>query len=162
MRFIGNKENLIFFIERVMLEMGVKGDTFLDIFSGTANVARHFKKNGYSIISNDNLYFSHLLQKTYIENNTIPKFLYLTHWLKEKKVYDNTKSEIENVINFLNNVKGIEDYVFENYAPSGKYKRMYLSDENAQKIDAILQTISWWKQNIEENYNLNLSLGGEQ
>ena len=147
MRFIGSKENLIFFIERAIQEMGVQGKIFFDIFSGTTKVAQHFKKKGYYIISNDNLYFSYILQKTYIENNTIPKFLYLTQWLKQKKTYDNRKTEVENVINFLNNVKGTKDYAFENYAPSEKYQRMYFSDENAQKIDGILQTISWWKQN---------------
>jgi len=147
MRFIGSKENLIFFIERVIQEMRVKGKIFLDIFSGTTKVAQHFKKKGYHIISNDNLYFSYILQKTYIENNTIPKFLYLTQWLKQKKTCNNRRTEAENVINFLNNVKGIKGYAFENYAPSGKYQRMYFSDENAQKIDGILQSISWWKQN---------------
>ena len=147
MRFIGSKENLIFFIERVVQKIGVKRKVFLDIFSGTTKVAQHFKKQDYHIISNDNLYFSYILQKTYIENNTIPKFLYLTQWLKQKKTYDSHKTEVENIINFLNNVKAVKDYVFENYAPSGKYQRMYLSDENAQKIDSILQIISWWKQN---------------
>lgn len=147
MRFIGSKENLIFFIERVIQETGAKGKTFFDIFSGTTKVAQHFKKIGYHIISNDNLYFSYILQKTYIENNTTPKFLYLTQWLKEKKIYDDYKTEVENVINFLNNVKGIKDHTFENYAPSGNYQRMYFSDENAKKIDGILQTISWWKRN---------------
>jgi len=147
MRFIGSKENLIFFIERVIQEMDVKGKVFFDIFSGTTKVAQHFKKKGYRIISNDNLYFSHILQKTYIENNTIPRFLYLTKWLKQKKIRGNRKTEVENVINFLNNVKKIKGYAFENYAPSGKYQRMYFSDENAQRIDGVLQTISWWKQN---------------
>ena len=51
------------------------------------------------------------------------------------------------ILNFLNNVMGIEGYVFENYAPLGKYKRMYLSNENAKKIDSILKSISLWKQN---------------
>jgi len=147
MRFIGSKENLIFFIEHVIQEMRVKGKIFFDIFSGTTKVAQHFKKKGYYIISNDNLYFSYVLQKTYIENNTTPIFLYLTKWLKQKKGYDNNRSEVENVINFLNNIKPIKGYAFENYAPSGKYQRMYFSDENAQKIDGIQRTISWWKQN---------------
>ena len=149
MRFIGNKENLIFFIDRIIKEMNVNGKLFFDIFSGTTNVAQHFKKLGYNIISNDNLYFSYILQRTYIENNTVPKFLFLTQWLKQKNVYNENKSEIENVINFLNNVKGIKDYAFDNYAPSGRFKRMYFTDENAQKIDAILYIIEWWtKDNL--------------
>lgn len=146
MRYIGSKENLIFFINRVIQETEVEGRIFFDIFSGTTKVAQSFKKKGYHIISNDNLYFSYIMQKTYLENNTIPRFLYLTQWLKQKKTYENRKTEIENVVTFLNNVKGIKDYVFENYAPSGKHQRMYFSDENAQKIDGVLQTISWWKE----------------
>jgi|GEM_PF-44786 len=147
MRFIGSKENLIYFIEEVFKEKEIKGKVFCDIFSGTTKVAQYFKKKGYNVISNDILYFSYVLQKTYIENNTIPKFLYLTQWLKQNNIYDDYKSEIENVINFLNNVKGVKDYSFENYAPSGKYKRMYFTDDNAQKIDGILQTISWFREN---------------
>ena len=156
MRFIGSKENLIFFIERVIQETGVKGSTFFDIFSGTTKVSQYFKRQGYSIISNDNLYFSYILQKTYIENNTIPKFLLLTKWLKQKNIYDFSKTEIENIINFLNSVKEIEGYVFENYAPLGICKRMYLSNENAKKIDSILKSISLWNQNnLISDYRAN-------
>lgn len=146
MRFIGNKENLIYFIESVFEEMHIKDKVLFDIFSGTTKVSQHFKRKGYNIISNDNLYFSYILQKTYIENNTIPKFLFLKNWFKSNGFYDNAKSEIENVLDYLNNSKGIKDYVFENYAPLGKYERKYLSDENAQKIDSILKTISSWEE----------------
>lgn len=52
MRFIGSKENLIFFIERIMQEMEVKGKIFCDIFSGTTKVAQYVKKKGYIVISN--------------------------------------------------------------------------------------------------------------
>lgn len=144
MRFIGNKENLLFFIEEVIQENKISGKILFDIFSGTTAVAQHFKKKGLNVISNDNLYFSYVLQKTYIENNTLPKFLFLTKWLEDKKVYNYCKTEIENVINFLNNVRGIKGFISENYAPSGKFKRMYFSDKNAQKIDGILETISMW------------------
>jgi adenine-specific DNA-methyltransferase len=147
MRFIGSKENLIPFITQTIENLGISGTVFFDIFSGTTRVAQHFKKMGYHIISNDNLYFSYLLQRTYIENNTVPLFLRLVPWLREKGTYDGSKMGAENVVDFLNNADAVKGYVFENYARDGKCHRMYLSNENAQKIDSILSLIELWRQN---------------
>jgi len=147
MRFTGSKENLMPFIARTIEGLGIRGRVFFDIFSGTTRVAQHFKKIGYHVISNDNLCFSYLLQRTYIENNTIPMFLRLARWLREKGTYDDNKTGAKNVIDFLNNADGIKGYVFENYARNGKYQRMYFSNENAQKIDGVLSLVEWWRQN---------------
>ena len=156
MRFIGSKESLIPFISEVIEGIGISERVFFDIFSGTTQVAQHFKKMGYHIISNDNLYFSYLLQRTYIENNVVPLFLRLVLWLREKGSYDDSKIRAQNVIDFLNTADPIKGYVFENYARDGKYHRMYFSNENAQKIDGILSLIELWQQNdliseMEEN-----------
>ncbi|MGL2465730.1 DNA adenine methylase [Helicobacter pylori] len=51
MRFIGSKISLLKEIESI-LPTYIKGQTFCDIFSGTACVARYFKQK-YKIISND-------------------------------------------------------------------------------------------------------------
>jgi len=74
MRFIGSKANLLENIEQVINE-NIKDDVdvFMDLFSGTGVVGEHFKKN-YRIISNDILYFSYILQRAKIENNSIPQF----------------------------------------------------------------------------------------
>jgi len=45
LRYIGNKINLLEFIEQPLKEKGITGTKFCDIFAGTANVAKHFKKN---------------------------------------------------------------------------------------------------------------------
>src|SRR3989344_4491624 len=74
MRFIGCKENLLEFIETFVKQKDISGNVFCDLFSGTASVAKHFKKLGYKIISSDLLYFSYVLQKVYIEQNQYPKF----------------------------------------------------------------------------------------
>ena len=142
MRYIGGKEKLLNFIDSVILEKKIKGNSFTDIFSGTSVVAQHFKRKNYSVISNDNLYFSYLIQKTYIQNNSKPTF---------KKL----KINIEQIYKELNSLKGKKGYFFEQYAPSGKHKRMFITDENAQKIDAIQNKILQWKEkklitNLEE------------
>jgi adenine-specific DNA methylase/DNA modification methylase len=147
MRFIGSKESLIPFITETTECLGIRGRVFFDIFSGTTQVAQRFKKMGYHIISNDNLYFSYLLQRTYIENNVAPLFLRLVSWLREKGTYDDSKTGAQNVIDFLNAADAIKGYVFENYARDGKYQRMYFSNENAQKIDGILSLTDLWRQN---------------
>jgi len=144
MRFIGSKDSLIEFIWKTILDLGIKGEVFFDIFSGTTRVAQYFKRKGYTIISNDNLYFSYLLQRTYIENNVNPEFASLIPRLRRGGIYNDGKTELENIFHHLNSVKGIEGYVFEHYAKGGRYKRMYFSDENAQKIDGLLLQIESW------------------
>ena len=129
MRYIGGKENLLNFIDSVINEKVNKAETFADVFAGTAVVAKYFKKKNYTIISNDILYFSYLIQRTYIQNNSAPSF-------------NKTGKNIYEIYDELNNLKGIRDYFFNQYAPSGKYKRLYLSDENAAKIDSIQKKIS--------------------
>ena len=83
MRFIGSKTRVLPFIEQVMAEHNIEGGVFCDIFAGTAAVARLAKQKGFTVISNDHLYFSHCLQKTYIELNLIPTFSILLKSLKE-------------------------------------------------------------------------------
>jgi adenine-specific DNA-methyltransferase len=129
MRYIGGKENLLNFIDSVINEKVNKAETFADVFAGTAVVTKHFKEKNYTVISNDILYFSYLIQRTYIQNNAVPPF-------------HKTGKNIYEIYDELNNLKGIRDYFFNQYAPSGKYKRLYLSDENAAKIDSIQKKIS--------------------
>ena len=123
MRFIGSKRLLVKNIDYVIVQ-NVKnhGDlkTFCDIFSGTTVVSQYFKEK-YQIISNDLLYFSYCLQKSYIELNEKPKFEHL-----------NIGSEIEEYINKSNYSE--EGFIFKNYSPGGPDNRKYLSEENAKEL----------------------------
>ncbi len=94
MRYYGNKTKLLPFIENVVKSTGINGTSnFVDLFSGTSSVGRHFKKMGYTIISNDNLEFSYAISKTYIELNEQPRF---TKLCKELEV-----SDVDGVFNLL-------------------------------------------------------------
>lgn len=141
MRYIGNKINLLEFIEKPLKENGIKDGVVCDIFSGTTNVAKHFKKLGYEIISNDNMMYSYVFQKAYIENNKTPKFL------KLEKIIPNPN--IENVFAYLNNLKGKKGFIYKNFCKEGSknstYERNYFSDENAKKIDVMRETLEGWK-----------------
>lgn len=139
MRYIGNKTNLLDNINQVIKDNCTgKEQIFCDLFSGTSSVARYFK-NRYKIISNDMLYCSYVLQKATILNNAIPKFKNLKNSLN-----------IENVLDYLETTdikdKNYKSFIYDNYAPNANCERMYLTPENAKRIDYIRNTIEKWKK----------------
>ena len=152
MRFIGNKERLVDWICSEMKNNGIKGSIFFDYFSGTANVGKFFKQKDYQIISSDLLYFSFVLQKAYIENNEHPQFKNLLpniNITSSKLIADN----YDLVLEYLNNLEGIEGFIYKNYTPNKISERKYFTTENGKKIDAIRIKIENWKQSnlISEN-----------
>lgn len=148
MRFIGSKSLLVESIEKVLDENIVdEASSFCDIFSGTASVGRYFKRK-YEVISNDIMYFSYVLQMATIKNNEMPKF----EGLKQ--------IEINDPLDYLENtdLKGIDFddkkyFISNNYAPTDQCNRMYLTQQNANRIDFIRLKIEEWKEKrqIEEN-----------
>lgn len=156
MRFIGNKEKLLERIYQAVISTGIKDGIFCDFFSGTSNVGRFFKEKGFEIISSDLLYFSYVLQKAYISNNGEPKFRKL---LKTIQTPNNSllSSSFESVRNHLNNLKGIDGFIYKNYTEEGtknqKYKRKYFTAENGKRIDAIRAKIEEWKNKKLLNEN---------
>lgn len=74
MRLIGNKTKLLGDIERFLLDEGVEGGTFIDIFCGTASVAEHFKRKGYRVLANDHLANCYCKAVALLEVNRYPAF----------------------------------------------------------------------------------------
>ena len=128
MNYIGSKYKLSNFIsESVLKTVGndLSAKTFCDLFAGTGIVGRNFKKDVKKVISNDMEYYSFVLNKNYIENHEPLDFY----------------SYIEE----LNKLDGKEGFVFNEYSENGKANRMYFSENNGKKIDAIRQKIENWK-----------------
>lgn len=136
MRFIGNKTNLLEKIKAVIDENCTdQNEIFCDIFSGTGSVSRYFKPY-YRIISNDLLYFSHILTAATIENNKAPLFEKLKAiGIGDPIAYLETKD-----------VSDVFGFVTEEYSPAGAMGRQYLTVENARRIDFIRTTIEAWKK----------------
>lgn len=170
MRFIGCKENLLNFIETFVKQKDIKGNVFCDLFSGTGSVAKHFKKLGYKIIASDLLFFSYVLQKVYIEQNQYPKFAKLLKYLKidpvKETLFTSDSQNAKEIIKYLNNLEGVEGFIYKNYSPEGTqgqtYSRKYFTSDNAKKIDAIREKIEEWEKlnliNEQEYYFLLASL----
>ena len=144
MRFIGNKSNLLDFIDKSLIDANQNINIVADVFSGTTSVAKHFKRKNKLVFSNDILHFSYVLQRAYIQ-------------LNDKEALKSNK-KISELINDLNNLEIKKGFFYEQFAPSGsinsKFNRNYLSEQNAGKIDAALDQLNIWKKDNSINENL--------
>ena len=156
MRFIGNKENLVDRIYQIIQSKNIHGNSFFDLFAGTASVSKYFKKLDYQVFSSDLMYFSYVLQQAYIVNN---RELNFTGLLSKVNVQSDLlfPSPLSSVIKYLNQLEPVEGFIYKNYTPSGtselKQPRMYFSNENGKLIDAIRQQIEDWKTERLINQN---------
>jgi len=136
MNYIGSKHKLSDFImQSVFSAVGtdLSNKVFCDLFAGTGIVGRNFKPKVKQIISNDLEYYSYVLNKNYIENHTFFPYQYLLDQLNE-----------------LDEVGG---FIFEEYSENGKSNRLYFSEYNGRKIDAVRQKIEQWKESNEITEN---------
>ena len=128
MNYIGSKYKLSDFISSSV--KSIVGDDltdkiFCDLFAGTGIVGRNFKKEVKKVISNDMEFYSYVLNKNYIEN----------HEFLDNEIY----------IKELNETNGEEGFIFNEYSENGKADRLYFSEHNGKKIDAIRTKIELWK-----------------
>lgn len=157
MNYIGSKYSLIEFIKDTIEEILKENNEtrlpsemiFADLFAGTGIVSGSFKEKGYSIIANDIQYYSYIISKHMIENNG-----------------NLDKHRCKDLIDELNNLNGKKGFIYKNYSYGGtegqEYRRMYFSDYNAKKCDAIRWALNNWlkkgKISQEEFYFLLGSL----
>lgn len=132
MNYIGSKYSLITFLKSSIAKtLAINNETrnpsemvFADLFAGTGVVSGSFKQDGYSIIANDIQYYSYVITKHMIENNG--------------NLDENRCAEL---IAELNNVEGVEGFIYNNYCFEGtenqEFRRMYFTEYNAKKCDAI-------------------------
>lgn len=130
MNYIGSKRKLIPFIkETIHQTMGsdLSQKVFCDLFAGTGIVGQSFKSDVKQIISCDLEYYSYVLNRNYIGN------------------YQNI--DYQPLLKILNELPGVEGFIFQQYAQSGNTERLYFSAENGKRIDAIRLQIQNWKLN---------------
>ncbi|HIP12381.1 MAG TPA: DNA adenine methylase [Arcobacter sp.] len=151
MRYLGSKALLLEEIENIINENVKNAEIFCDIFSGTASVARYFKKD-YEVISNDLLYFSYVLQMATIENDKRPSFDKLIESIgcDPYKYFDNETILLSQCLDI--------PFIYENYTPNPKSERLYFTNTNGIRIDYFRQTIERWRKenilSVQEYYYL--------
>ncbi len=144
MKYIGNKTRVLNFIKACMDDSKIKykNKKVADLFAGTGSVSNFFLRNSCEVYSCDNMTYSICEQYRVNYYSEEPKF-------KELKKYD--ISSLSEVLEYLNKLKGKKGYFYDNYAPSGKFKRQYFSDENAMKMDSIADMLEKWKKLLPED-----------
>jgi len=135
--YIGNKRKLLPLIYDAIKLTDIKSGTFLDIFSGSGVVARLAKTAGFRVIANDWEPYSQLINNAYIAINKEPEFSKL--------------GGMSGAFAALNELTGIRGYIAAHYCPrddeaydTGK-ERMFYTQENGRRIDAIREKIHAWR-----------------
>lgn len=124
MNYIGSKYSLLDFLKETIKEVTgyQEGNSFIfaDLFAGTGIVGATYRKLGCTVISNDIQYYSYVLNKHFIESST--------------------KIE-ESLLKKLNDLPGIEGFIYKNYCEGSSSNRNYFENENGKKCDAIRQEL---------------------
>ena len=136
MNYIGSKYSLMDFLkETISKETGYKdgdGHVFADLFAGTGVVGATFRKMGYKVISNDIQYYSYVVNKALIEGDP----------------FDSTE-----LLRTLNGLSGTKGFIYDNYCIGSGSERMYFSDENGMKCDAIREELENLRKSKEISDN---------
>lgn len=147
MNYIGSKQSLLnFIVDSITSVVGNNTNkTFADLFAGTGAVSKKFRELGYRVISNDIQYYSFVLLKHYIENDSSVN---LNHYS-----YLNFAIELPASLQKYS-------FIYNNYCMGSGSNRNYFSDYNGKKCDAIRYEIENLHNQITEKqyYGLLASL----
>ncbi len=157
MNYIGSKKSLLDFIYKNIINVVWNKDFVLsDLFAWTWIVWRYFKSKWHKVIANDLQYYSYVLNRHYIGNHTDLYFTNLVWEIPELFVW-NVNSYKEIVCDYLDNLPWKKWFIYKNYSlwwtKWKEFERMYFSDKNAMKCDAIRSKIEKWKRQWKINEN---------
>lgn len=144
MNYIGSKYTLLPFLTNTIGQVAgnLSDKVFCDIFAGTGIVGRAFKPNVFKVIANDIEYYAYVLNRNYIGNH--------------KEIAGK-----ENRLQYLNELEGGGDgFIYKNYCLGSGSNRIYFSDGNGKKIDAVRMQIERWRENGEISNDLYFFLLG--
>ncbi len=162
--YLGNKRKLIPFIDKAVEEI-IANDktlskkqpeeiTFFDIFAGSGVVSRYARLKGFKTLSNDLEVYSKVINEAFlcfVEDDFQSVFKKVRTALSKDFTITKTDDAYADVLLFLNNQKEPQDskdsYFSLHYAPKDtknpdfNNERLFYTQENARKIDAIVAII---------------------
>lgn len=134
MRYLGNKTKLLGEIDGFMRKCDVRGETFLDVFSGTTSVARHFRRQGWRVHSNDISAASYARQRAYVSLGSEPKL---------------PEGGLERATDLLNHAPQRWGLFSRQFSEGGPAGRLYFSSRNGPRIDgAWVMLVNWFRDGV--------------
>ncbi|MBR1002978.1 MULTISPECIES: DNA adenine methylase [Bradyrhizobium] len=141
MRYIGSKTSTLPWLESFVARMAPDATSLCDPFAGTCTVSRHFKRLGFRIFTGDVLSLSQAMQVATIGLNRRPDFRSLSTLRAIRSRCEPTT--LQRVFAYLNALEPEEGYLSKHFSRAAG--RMFFTDANAMKIDAIRAKISDWE-----------------
>ena len=157
MRYIGNKTRLLPFLMSTIERLELSPKTAHDAFSGTAAVGRALKAAGWRVASSDLMTYSYVFQRAYVVAQRSPSFAALRAGDPELR-RAHRSSAFRKTIAGLGSLGAMSEFltrwidaergfVGSHFAPAGG--RMYFTQENADRIDAIRRRLhEWWTSGL--------------
>lgn len=157
MRYIGNKTRLLPFLTATIRRLALVPGSAHDAFSGTAAVGRALKQSGWRVASSDLMTYSFVFQRAYVVAQRSPNFAALRAGEPEvrralRSPALRTAAEgagtLGAVCAYLARwVEPERGFMGSHFAPAGG--RMYFTQENADRIDAIRRRLhEWWTSGL--------------
>ncbi len=135
--YIGNKRKLLHLVAQAVQFTGLAGGTFVDLFTGSTVVARWAKKANFRVIANDWEPYSHEIALGTVALNAQPAFASL--------------GGAEAAFDRLNSLPPLRGYVAthlcprDDEQPDPATERMFFTQANGQRIDAIREQLAAWQ-----------------
>ena len=173
MRYIGNKNKLLPFIDAFLDDMGIERGRALDAFAGTATVGRYLKSRGMEVVTCDILSSSYAFQRAYVVTNGYPSFSRLiadsnfqsvredgsfqqmveSRFAEQEELFDTSSDEaraLKEVLVYLDTVLASHaGFITKNYSAPHEGQegsRMYFTEANARCIDMIRGQLHTWQK----------------
>ncbi|MGI9076148.1 MAG: DNA adenine methylase [Gemmatimonadaceae bacterium] len=172
MRYIGNKTRLLPFILDTIGTLGISPGVAHDAFAGTASVGRTLKSRGWRVASSDLMTYSYVFQRAYVVAGRIPAFSKLRaadSSLRRALRNPALKARAERrggtplhvIAEYLERwLEPDGGFMSLEFSPAMGGERMYFTEENAARIDAIRRKLYEWRRDGligEDSYFLLLA-----
>jgi adenine-specific DNA-methyltransferase len=147
--FLGNKQRLLPFLIQGMGGTFRAGDKVVDLFCGTGAVSAALKSIGAQVDALDHLLWCTIYTRSLLQNSSSPRFLQLSKALG----LNSQKPAYGQILTLLNQLEPIRGFIYRSYSPASVgfsgVRRLYFTEENAARIDAIRGAIFAWRPLLE-------------
>lgn len=149
-RYIGSKDKLSDIIISEIRRINNNTETVIDLMAGTGLMSLALRENNFKVVANDVMTYTYHHLHLHLLLSKAPDFSNISSIVQNEKL-DNKKSNYTLILDYLNNVKPIKGYFFNEFSPEGNpinatKPRKYYTAENAAKIDGIREEIKKLKK----------------